>query len=43
MRGRNQRETVTLPQQQIRIECVNLTAAWPQIERRRQAIIEEYP
>ena len=35
------RETVMLPQHQIRIECVNLAAAWPQIERRLLALILE--
>lgn len=33
-------ETVQLPQHQIRIECVNLAAEWPLIERRLLEIIE---
>lgn len=41
MRGENQRETVMLPQHQIRIECVNLAAAWPQIEQRLRELILE--
>jgi 5-methylcytosine-specific restriction enzyme subunit McrC len=36
-------ETVALRQRQIRIECVNLAAAWPQIERRLLAIIGKQP
>ena len=36
-------ETVILRQGQIRIECVNLAAAWPQIEQRLLAIIEGRP